>query len=94
MVKPLGEAKDVREFFPELAKKIGGGMEEWYQEDVEEYMEQWAKAVPENPKTGKSGLDRLKEEGAWEDESRDPFYDRDHDGWQSRSRFQNAKPQV
>jgi len=75
MVKPLGEARDVRDFFPELAKKIGGGMEDWYKEDVEEYMQEWAKAVPENPKTGKSGLERLKEEGAWEDESRKPFYE-------------------
>ena len=70
-----GRSERCARFFPELAKKIGGGMEQWYQEDVEEYMEQWAKAVPENPKTGKSGLERLKEEGAWEDESRDPFYE-------------------
>ena len=28
--------KIVRSFFPELAKRIGGGMEDWYQEDVEE----------------------------------------------------------
>ncbi|MGB6042778.1 MAG: molybdopterin dinucleotide binding domain-containing protein, partial [Pirellulales bacterium] len=74
MIEPLGEAKDVREFFPELAKHIGGGMEEWYQESVEEYMEQWASTVPENPKTGKKGLERLKEEGAWEGD-REPFYE-------------------
>ncbi len=74
MVKPLGESKDVREFFPELAKRIGGGMEEWYKEDIREYMEQWASTVPENPETGKSGLDRLLEEGAWEAD-REPFYE-------------------
>ncbi|MBB73149.1 MAG: hypothetical protein CMJ75_01405 [Planctomycetaceae bacterium] len=74
MVKPLGEARDVREFFPELARRIGGGMEEWYQESVEEYMQQWASAVPENPQTGKGGLERLLEEGAWE-EDREPFYE-------------------
>ncbi|MFK8113688.1 MAG: molybdopterin-dependent oxidoreductase [Rubripirellula sp.] len=74
MVKPLGESKDVREFFPDLARRIGGGMEEWYQEDVREYMEQWAKNVPENPETGKSGLSRLLEEGAWESEQ-EPFYE-------------------
>ncbi len=55
MIEPLGEAKDVREFFPELAKRIGGGMEEWYQESVEEYMEQWASTVPENPADRKEG---------------------------------------
>lgn len=76
VVKPLGESKDVREFFPELAKKIGGGMEEWYPEkDIKEYMEKWASKVPENPETGKAGLERLMEEGAWEDTSRDPYYE-------------------
>ncbi len=75
MVSPLGEAKDVREFFPTLAKKIGGGMEQWYKEDVKEYMEQWASSVPENPDTGKQGLERLIEEGAWEDDTREPFYE-------------------
>jgi anaerobic selenocysteine-containing dehydrogenase len=74
MVEPLGESKDVREFFPELAKRIGGGMEEWYKESVEEYMEKWAENVPENPKTGKKGLERLLEDGVWEDE-REPFYE-------------------
>ncbi len=74
MIDPLGEAKDVRDFFPELARRIGGGMEEWYQESVEEYMEQWASNVPENPRTGKRGLERLMEEGAWEGE-RQPFYE-------------------
>ena len=75
MVKPLGESKDVREFFPELARRIGGGMEEWYQEkDIREYMEKWAATVPENPQTGKSGLDRLLDEGAWEGD-REPFYE-------------------
>ncbi len=76
MVKPLGESKDVREFFPELARRIGGGMEEWYPEKtIEEYMRKWAANVPENPETGKSGLDRLLDEGAYEDPSREPFYE-------------------
>ena len=75
MVQPLGESRDVRWIFPEIAKRIGGGMEEWYKESQEEYMEKWAANVPENPETGKSGLDRLMEEGAWEDQSREPFYE-------------------
>ncbi|MCA9247378.1 MAG: molybdopterin-dependent oxidoreductase [Planctomycetales bacterium] len=74
MVEPLGEAKDVREFFPELAKRIGGGMEQWFQESVEEYMEQWASNVPVNPATGKGGLERLLEEGFWESD-RQPYYE-------------------
>ena len=75
MVEPLGESKDVREFFPELARRIGGGMEEWYPEkDIREYMEKWAENVPENSETGKSGLDRLLDEGAWESD-KEPFYE-------------------
>ncbi len=67
--------KDVREFFPELARRIGGGMEQWYPEqDVREYMEKWAENVPNNPETGKGGLQRLLEEGAWESDQ-EPFYE-------------------
>ena len=75
MVQPLGESRDVRDFFPELARRIGGGMEQWYPEKtVKEYMEKWASNVPVNPETGKQGLDRLMEEGVWE-EDREPFYE-------------------
>ena len=74
MIEPLGESRDVRDFFPELARRIGGGMEKWYPEqDVRDYMQQWAAAVPENPQTGKSGLDRLLDEGVWESDL-EPFY--------------------
>ncbi len=75
MVQPLGEARDVRWIFPELAKRIGGGMEEWYQESQEEYMQKWAENIPANPATGKAGLERLLEEGAWENESIEPYYE-------------------
>ena len=75
MVEPLGEARDVRWVFPELAKRIGGGMEDWYKESEVEYMEKWASTVPENPATGKAGLSRLMEEGCWENTSIDPFYE-------------------
>lgn len=73
MIEPLGQSKDVREIFPELARRIGGGMEQWYQESLEQYMKTWAANVPENPETGKKGLERLMEEGAWESD-RAPFY--------------------
>lgn len=76
MVEPLGESKDVRDFFPELARRIGDGMEKWYEYgSTEDYMKAWAAKVPENEATGKSGLDRLLEEGAWEDQTREPFYE-------------------
>lgn len=76
MIDPLGESKDIRDFFPMLAEKIGGGMEAAYQYGTtEDYMEQWAKEIPVNEVTGKSGLERLLEEGAWENEKTDPFYE-------------------
>lgn len=76
MVQPLGESRDVRDFFPELARRIGGGMEKWYEYGTtEDYMRKWAEKVPRNETTGRSGLDRLLEEGAWEDTARKPFYE-------------------
>lgn len=76
MVTPLGEARDIRDFFPDLATRIGGGMEEAYQYgSTEDYMREWASAVPVNPKTGKSGLERLLDEGVWENTEREPFYE-------------------
>lgn len=76
MVEPLGESRDIRDFFPELARKIGGGMEQAYEYGTtEDYMRTWAENVPENPTTKKSGLDRLLEEGAWENPENEPFYE-------------------
>ena len=76
MVEPLGEARDVRDFFPDLARRIGGGMESWYEYGTtEDYMRDWAKGIPLNEATGKSGLDRLMDEGVWEDPTRQPFYE-------------------
>ncbi|MEC7566437.1 MAG: molybdopterin-dependent oxidoreductase [Planctomycetota bacterium] len=76
MVTPLGESRDVRDIFPELARRIGGGMEKWYDYgSTEDYMRMWASNVPQNNKTGKAGLDRLLEEGAWEDKTKEPFYE-------------------
>ena len=75
MVKPLGESRDIRDVFPDLAKKIGGGMEKWYEYGTtEDYMREWAKGIPKND-DGKQGLDRLLQDGAWEDPSRKPFYE-------------------
>ncbi len=75
MIEPLGESRDIRDFFPELARRIGGGMEKWYpDESVQQYMERWAANVPANPRTGKSGLERLLDEGIWESD-RQPYYE-------------------
>ena len=76
MIEPLGESRDIRDFFPELAAKIGGDMQKAYEYGTtEDYMTHWAKNVPVNEETGKSGLERLLEEGAWENEENEPFYE-------------------
>ncbi len=76
MIEPLGEARDVRDYFPELAQRIGGGMEKWYEYgSTEDYIRHWAQNVPVNPATGKGGLDRLLEEGCWENTGQPPFYE-------------------
>lgn len=76
MVEPLGESRDIRDFFPELARKIGGGMEKAYEYGTTlDYMKEWASNVPENPETKLSGLDRLLDEGAWENQETKPFYE-------------------
>ena len=76
MIKPLGEARDVRDFFPDIARRVGGGMEQAYDYGTtEDYMRAWAANVPENPETGKSGLDRLLDEGTYENTDRAPFYE-------------------
>ena len=76
MVKPLGESRDIRDFFPDLARRIGGGTEKAYEYGTtEDYMREWASKIPENPETGKSGLDRLLDEGSYENTDREPFYE-------------------
>ena len=76
MVKPLGEARDVRDFFPELARRIGGGMEKYYPADqsVEDYMTEFTKAVPYDKEKYSSPMDFLEKVGAYEDPDQDPYY--------------------
>jgi anaerobic selenocysteine-containing dehydrogenase len=76
MVTPLGEAKDIREIFAELALRIGGGMEQWYPEgtDVRAYMEKWVASVPHDAKYG-SPLEFLAAEGVFEDPHEKPYYE-------------------
>lgn len=68
VVKPLGESKDVRDIFPELARRIGGGMEQYYPwKSTEEYLEQYFKNVP-------GGLAYMKQHGVWIDPTKKPNY--------------------
>ncbi len=69
VVKPLGEAREIREILPDLARRIGGGMEKYFDYGtVEDYIKV---AVAGNP-----GLDfeQLKKTGVWYDKSKKPAY--------------------
>ncbi len=69
MVEPLGEARDIRDFFPELARRIGGGMEKWFPKDqsVEDYMTEFVSKVPYDKKKYSSPMDFFAKVGAFED---------------------------
>lgn len=69
VVEPLGESKDVREIFPELARRIGGGMAEFFPwATQEEYFEEYFAPVP-------GGLGYMREHGAWVDPANSPNYE-------------------
>ena len=76
MVEPLGEAKDLREIFPELARRIGGGMEEfaYAKLPIDEYMAEWTKDVPYDEEKYKDPMDMLEQVGAFEDPKQEPYY--------------------
>lgn len=68
VVKPLGESKDIREIFPELARRIGGGMERYFPwRTTEEYLEEYFRPVP-------GGFATMRANGAWQDPNKKPNY--------------------
>ena len=77
MTEPLGEAKDLREILPELARRIGGGMERYFPADVSnrDYVEAWAENVPYDADRYDSPLDFLAAEGAFEDPDEEPYFE-------------------
>ena len=77
MVEPLGEAKDVREIFAELAMRIGPDMARWYPDgtDVRAYMEKHTANVPYDREKYDSPMEFLAAEGAYEDPEQKPYYE-------------------
>ncbi|WP_062436797.1 molybdopterin-containing oxidoreductase family protein [Herbidospora daliensis] len=68
VVAPLGESKDLREIFPELARRIGGGMEEYFPwATQEEYFERYFAPVP-------GGFGHMRTAGVYVDPAKKPNY--------------------
>ncbi|WP_189210371.1 molybdopterin-containing oxidoreductase family protein [Actinokineospora fastidiosa] len=69
VVPPRGESKDIREIFPELARRIGGGMEAYFPwATTEEYLEEYFRPVP-------GGFARMRADGVWMDPTKKPHYE-------------------
>ena len=69
VVAPVGQAKDIRDIFPELARRIGGGMERYFPwRTTEDYLEEYFAPVP-------GGLAYMREHGVWQDPAKKPNYE-------------------
>ena len=69
MVKPLGEAKPVQIILRDLASKIGGSMETFFNfNDVEEFYQEWYKQLP-------ISWEEFKKRGIWYDPDRPKDYE-------------------
>ncbi len=77
MTKSLGEAKDIREIFAEIAHRVGPEMAQWYPDgtDIESYMAKHTKDVPYDKSKYKSAMDFLEQEGAYEDAEQKPYFE-------------------
>ena len=69
MIEPLGESRDIRDIFPELARRVGDGMEKWYpaEQTTEDYMRESVRTLPVDSDEYEDGLDYFAKVGAWED---------------------------
>ena len=64
LVEPLGEARPAQIIWRDLARKIGGGMEDYFDfENLEDYYRAWYSNLPTDWET-------FKREGIWTDSSR------------------------
>lgn len=69
LVEPLGEARPVQLIFQELARRIGGGMEDYFAfEDIEDYYKEWYSQLP-------ISWEEFKARGIWTDPERPLDYE-------------------
>ncbi len=68
-VRPLGEARDVREILHELAHRVGLGMEKYFAwKDTEDYLKKVFANIPPD-KNGTGGFERMKRDGVYVEEN-------------------------
>ncbi|MFK7741512.1 MAG: molybdopterin-dependent oxidoreductase [Planctomycetota bacterium] len=77
MIDALGEAKDVREIFAEIAHRVGPDMAQWYpdKENIRGYMAEHVANVPYDKSKYDSPMAFLEAEGAYEDPEQKPYYE-------------------
>ncbi|MEM7051567.1 MAG: molybdopterin-dependent oxidoreductase [Acidobacteriota bacterium] len=69
LVEPLGEARPLQIILRDLARRIGGGMEQYFDfEDVEDYYREWYSQVP-------IAWEELKRRGIWQPPGRAKDYE-------------------
>lgn len=69
LVEPLGEARSVQVILRDLARRIGGGMEAYFDfDDMEDFYREWHANLPVDWET-------FKREGIWYDKERAPDYE-------------------
>jgi len=69
LVKPAGESRSSQIILRDIARKIGGGMEEYFaMEDMEEFYKEWYKNLPIE-------WEEFKRKGIWQDATREKDYE-------------------
>ncbi len=76
MIEPLGQSRDVREIFPDLARRIGGDMAQWYPTDrsTEDYMRESVRTIPVDKDRDEDAWEYMQRVNAFEDPSLKPYY--------------------
>jgi anaerobic selenocysteine-containing dehydrogenase len=69
LVKPLGQSRSIQDILRDLARRIGGGMEEYFAfDDMEEFYREWYQNLP-------ISWEDFKRRGIWMDETREKDYE-------------------
>ncbi|MDF1859132.1 MAG: molybdopterin-dependent oxidoreductase [Verrucomicrobiales bacterium] len=69
LVKPLGQSRSIQDILRDLARRIGGGMEEYFAfDDMEGFYREWYQNLP-------ISWEDFKQRGIWMDETREKDYE-------------------